>query len=127
MRELPTGNRLKLLIRAFEEVNAGIPLRLLKPAYWASMRLRNEEGFPGYWDARTILAAYEQGDWSRFGPEQTLSKVSRSTGADCSMCFGAGMRKKVHPIDPTRSGMVVCDHVPELADQEASSGSVRGR
>jgi hypothetical protein len=101
MRELPGGNRLKISIRAFEDVNRGIPTKLLRAVYRESMRLRSSEGHPDFWDARSILAAYENhtGDWSTAGQEK-IAKVAQSTAANCPMCFGVGMRRKIHPTDP---------------------------
>lgn len=117
MRELPGGNRLKLLIRAFEEVNRRIPTRLLRPVYAASMRLRDEQGFPGYWDARTILAAYENapaGTW--VDPSQgSIAKVSADTRENCPMCFGTGMRTIPAPGHPGYTTAIKCDHVPPEA------------
>lgn len=113
MRDLPAGNRLKLIIRAFEDVNREIPTRVLRTVYRYSMKQRTAEGWPGYWDARSILAAYENappGTWSTAN-QAAIAKVSEDTAANCPTCFGAGFRQVSGPI----AGVVRCDHIPEEA------------
>lgn len=118
MRELPGGNRLKMLIRSFENVNQEIPTRVLRAVYNASMRVR-EDGAPGFWDARTMLAVYETAPpntWSESN-QARLAAANEATVRNCQMCYGAGMRIIDHPLRPGQTAAVRCDHRP---DQEAA-------
>lgn len=104
MRDLPAGNRLKLLIRAFNDACPDVPTDLLGDVYKLSLRIRDDDGRPIYWDARAMAVAWEQNPDLR-GRKAALQETTESSRINCQMCFGSNFR-------PTRAAAGPGKNVP---------------
>lgn len=112
LRPAPSPEELVGLILAFEDVCAEIPTFLLHRTFKTSMKLRDREGRPVYWDGRALLMAYHELCESAEGLQLCPDNRSLPANAEsqCPRCFGSGW-EKVSTSDGN-GAVKKCDHAP---------------
>lgn len=107
MRPAPSPDELKGLIVAFEDVCGSIPTRFLHESFKRSMRLKDKDGRPIFWDGRALLMAYDEICATFEGVSEALSgqkMLPENAEGACEKCYGSGW-------ETTPQGARRCHHV----------------